>query len=403
MNKLKSIFTKKQAGYALTACIAVVLYEFLEHFEAMKPFLLSVKAFLSPIIIGIAIAYLFDPLADDVFERKLLKNMKNESARHTWGVILTIVCIVLILVLLLVALIPSVAKSISKLVSNWDEYNLKLHAIIGKIAAFAGAHNIKIDMSPVEGYLDNLAGKIMEIVKNNSKSILSTLGEIGSGVSNFGVGIIFGFCFLGAKKTLLKFLDKIRRALHTNETIERNNQLFGRCHKIFVRYVGCTLLDACIVGVATLIFMLIMGMPYAPLIAVVVALTNIIPTFGPMIGSAIGIFFLILENPMQALWFFIFSCILQSIDGMVIKPRLFSNSLGIPAVWTLVLIILGGKIAGMLGIILAIPFAAIFVIIYQETIEPRLEKRTMKLNGESAAEKPENTEEQTPEEEKTEA
>ena len=217
------------------------------------------------------------------------------------------------------------------------------------------------------------------------------------------MGIIFGFRFLGAKKTLLKFLDKIRRALHTNETIERNNQLFGRCHKIFVRYVGCTLLDACIVGVATLIFMLIMGMPYAPLIAVVVALTNIIPTFGPMIGSAIGIFFLILENPMQALWFFIFSCILQSIDGMVIKPRLFSNSLGIPAVWTLVLIILGGKIAGMLGIILAIPFAAIFVIIYQETIEPRLEKRTMKLNGESAAEKPENTEEQTPEEEKTEA
>ena len=403
MNKLKSIFTKKQAGYALTACIAVVLYEFLEHFEAMKPFLLSVKACLSPIIIGIAIAYLFDPLADDVFERKLLKNMKNESARHTWGVILTIVCIVLILVLLLVALIPSVAKSISKLVSNWDEYNLKLHTIIGKIAAFAGAHNIKIDMSPVEGYLDNLAGKTMEIVKNNSKSILGTLGEIGSGVSNFGVGIIFGFCFLGAKKTLLKFLDKIRRALHTNETIERNNQLFGRCHKIFVRYVGCTLLDACIVGVAALIFMLIMGMPYAPLIAVVVALTNIIPTFGPMIGSAIGIFFLILENPMQALWFFIFSCILQSIDGMVIKPRLFSNSLGLPAVWTLVLIILGGKIAGMLGIILAIPFAAIFVIIYQETIEPRLEKRAMKLNGESAAEKPENTEEQTPEEEKTEA
>ena len=402
MNKLKSIFTKKQAGYALTACIAVVLYEFLEHFEAMKPFLLSVKAFLSPIIIGIAIAYLFDPLADDVFERKLLKNMKNESARHTWGVILTIVCIVLILVLLLVALIPSVAKSISKLVSNWDEYNLKLHAIIGKIAAFAGAHNIKIDMSPVEGYLDNLAGKIMEIVKNNSKSILSTLGEIGSGVSNFGVGIIFGFCFLGAKKTLLKFLDKIRRALHTNETIERNNQLFGRCHKIFVRYVGCTLLDACIVGVATLIFMLIMGMPYAPLIAVVVALTNIIPTFGPMIGSAIAIFFLILENPIQALWYFVFACILQTIDGMVIKPRLFSNSLGIPAVWTLVLIILGGKIAGMLGIILAIPFAAIFVIIYQETIEPRLEKRAMKLNGESTAEKPENTEEQTPEEEKTE-
>ena len=392
MNRFRSIFTKKQAGYTVTACIAVILYEFLEHFDAMKPFLGGVRAFISPIIIGFAIAYLFDPVADDFFEKKVLKNIKKESARHTWGVILTIVCIVLILILLLVALIPSVAKSISKLVSNWDDYNLKLHAIIGKVAGFAAAHNIKIDMTPVEGYLDNLAGKAMEIVKNNSKTILGKVGEIGSGFSKFGIGVIFGFCFLGAKGTLLAFLDKIRRALHKKETIEKNNQLFGSCHKIFVRYVGCTLLDALIVGAATLVFMLITGMPYAPLIAVVVAVTNIIPTFGPMIGSAIGIFFLILEDPMKALWFFVFSCILQLIDGLVIKPRLFSNSLGIPAVWTLVLIILGGKIAGMLGIILAIPFAAMFVIIYNESIEPRLKKREEKLNSVNAPEAPEITE-----------
>lgn len=381
MKRIKSFFTKRNTGYIVTACVAVLLYEFLEHLSSFKPFFAGVWSFLSPVIIGIVIAYLFDPVADDFFERRVLKKMKSESARHTWGIILTIICILLIIALLLVALIPSLTKSVSKLVSNWDIYTQKLHVLIRKGASFASAHNINIDITTVEAYLDNSAAKIMETVKNNSKTILGKLGEIGSGLSNFGIGVLFGFCFLGAKQTLLNFLERIRCAIHTKETIEKGNDLFGRCHKIFIRYVGCTLLDACIVGVATLIFMLIMQMPYAPLIAVVVAVTNIIPTFGPMIGAAIGIFFLILENPMQALWFFIFACVLQSIDGMVIKPKLFSDSLGIPAVWTLVLIVLGGKIAGIIGIILAIPFAAMFVIIYKETIEPRLEKRAEKLNA----------------------
>ena len=387
MSKFRSVFTKRQMGWLITVCIGVLLYEFLEHFADLRPFLNGVKTFISPILIGFAIAYLFDPVADDFFEKKVLKNMKNESARHTTGIILTIVCIILIIALLLVALIPSVAQSITKLVSNWDVYNQKLHFLIRKAASFASAHKINIDVSVAEAYLDNAAEKIMDTVKSNSKTILAKVGEIGSGVSNFAVGVVFGFCFLGAKQTLLSFLNRIRSAIHPQERIERNNALFGSCHKIFVRYIGCTLLDALIVGVVTLLFMLIMRMPYAPLIAVVVAVTNIIPTFGPMIGSAIAIFFLILDDPMKALWYFIFSCILQSIDGMVIKPKLFSDSLGIPAVWTLVLIVLGGKIAGMLGIILAIPFAAMFVIVYNETILPALERRAAKLNA-SADEAP---------------
>ena len=142
-----------------------------------------------------------------------------------------------------------------------------------------------------------------------------------------------------------------------------------------------------------------MGMPYAGLIAVMCALTNIIPTVGPMIGSAIGIFFLILDKPLNALWFFIFSCIWQSIDGMIIKPRLFKGSLGIPAVWTLVLIVLGGKVAGMLGILLAIPLAAIFVIFYQEVISPRIERRIAKVNAEEPISEGALDEEETPEEE----
>lgn len=380
MKKVKQWFTRPWVGYAAAACIAVVFYEVLEHFAAFKGAIGTVWTFLSPVVTGLVVAYLFDPVAR-FFENKVLKRMKKESARHLGGVILTVICLALVVVLLLVALIPSLAKSVSTLVSNWDSYTEKLSSLIEKIAAFASSHGINIDLSSIENFIGNSMSKLLVVVKNNAKGILNTIGSIGSGISNFAIGLLFGFCFLAAKKTLLDTLAKVRGALYKTETIEKNDRLFARCHRVFIRYIGCTMLDALIVGIATLIFLLIARMPYAPLIAVVVAITNIIPTFGPMIGAGIGIFFLVLESPFKALIFFIFICLLQGMDGMVIKPRLFKGSLGIPAVWTMVLIILGGKVAGMLGIILAIPVGAIFVILFTETIEPRLKKRAEKVNA----------------------
>ena len=386
MDKVKQWFKRPWVGYAAAACIAVVLYEILEHFAQVKGAFNNALTFLSPVVTGLVVAYLFDPVAR-FFENKVLKKLKKENARHLWAVILTIICLVLVVVLLLVALIPSLAKSVSTLVSNWNNYTDKLSSLLEKAAEFARTHNINIDLSSIQNFIENSMSKMLNVVKDNAKGILNTIGDIGSGISNFAIGLLFGFCFLAAKKTLLEGLAIVRGALFKKERIDRDNTIFASCHRVFIRYFGCTLLDALIVGVATLIFLFVAQMPYAPLIAVVVALTNIIPTFGPMIGAAIGIFFLVLESPFKALLFFIFICILQGLDGMVIKPRLFSGSLGIPAVWTMVLIILGGKIAGVLGILLAIPVGAILVIIYNETIEPRLKKRTAKVNqGSSAAE-----------------
>ena len=341
MEKLKQWIHKPWVGTAAALCLAVLLYEILEHFSAVKTGVHSVLTFLSPIFTGVIVAYLFDPVSE-FFKRTLLKKVRKDSARHIWGVILTIVCVVLALALLLVALVPSIYKSGTKLAANWDSYAAKLKELLNWADDFAKGHNLNVDLSNVHELIDNAVEKLFTVAKNNLDKILSTLGSIGSGISNFAIGVVFGFCFLAAKKLLLELLATVRTAIFKKDRIEKNNQLLERCHRVFIRYVGATLLDALIVGVATLIFTLAAGMPYAPLIAAVVAITNIIPTFGPMIGAAIGIFFLILESPVKALIFFIFICILQSIDGMIIKTKLFKGSLGIPGVWTMVLIILGG-------------------------------------------------------------
>lgn len=379
-DRLRELLKKPWAAYTCATCTAVLLFVILNNLGTVGGILSWVWHLLVPVVVGAVTAYLFNPVSD-FFERTMFKKVKKESSRHVLGVVMAIVCLALVLIILLVALIPSLAQSISKLVKNWDSYKLKLENVVKIVSDFFAKHGIKIQLAAT---VDNLMDKALTSIKSNYKSILGVISNVGAAVADFAIGIMFGFCFLIAKKSILGFFQKVRRATITEQRLEKERKLLDRSNKIFLKYVGSTLLDALIVAVCALICMLILKIPYAPLIAVVIGLTNIIPTFGPMIGAAVGVFFTILESPLKALIFLIMICTLQSIDGMVLKPKLFSGSLGIPAVWTLVLIILGGKIAGILGILLAVPFAAIFTIIYKETIVPKLEARRIKINSEAA-------------------
>lgn len=122
--------------------------------------------------------------------------------------------------------------------------------------------------------------------------------------------------------------------------------------------------------------MAITGMQYVGLISFVVALTNLVPTFGPMVGLVIGGFVLLIVNPVHALMLVIITLILQFCDGYIIKPRLFGNSLGVSGLWILIGVIVGGNMFGVIGILLAVPCVAIMVLIYETYLLPELEKWT---------------------------
>ena len=205
---------------------------------------------------------------------------------------------------------------------------------------------------------------------------LVTYYPTGSGITSIGrMFITPAYNFMMGKSGILGAIDKLRRAAHTEEIYERNTVFLSRCHKILIRYIGCNILDAVIIGLINAVFMIVTGMPYVPLISLVVGVTNLLPTFGPIIGGVIGGFILVLIKPMYAIMFIAFTMILQTFDGYILKPKLFGESLGVSAVVILVTIILGGKIFGVIGILLAIPFAAIMTFLYDEAILPGLEKR----------------------------
>ena len=151
------------------------------------------------------------------------------------------------------------------------------------------------------------------------------------------------------------------------------------CNDIMETYIIAELVEALLVGSVNFIFMVIFGMPYAILVSVVVGITNMIPTFGPIFGAAVGGLILLLADPWKALAFLIFTVILQTLDGYVLKPKMYGDALGVSSVMILIFIIVGGKMFGVVGILVAIPLAAIISIVYNKFQTILLEKKAMKL------------------------
>ena len=171
----------------------------------------------------------------------------------------------------------------------------------------------------------------------------------------------------GIKRLLRAFLPT--RRYHSLAVFWR------KCNHIMLQYLGLDILDGFTVGMINMVFMLICGMPYAVLVSVVVGVTNLAPTFGPIVGGVVGEFILVLVKPWYALVFIVFTILLQTLDGYVIKPKLFGSSLGVPAVWILISIIVGGKLFGVVGILLAIPFASIINFLYEDSIDKMVEEK----------------------------
>ena len=144
-----------------------------------------------------------------------------------------------------------------------------------------------------------------------------------------------------------------------------------KCRKIFSTYISSNLLDAAIVGAATAIFLAVMRMPHIFPIALIVGLTNMIPTFGPLIGLIAGCLFLVFGTPINALWFLLFTLVLQLVDSYLIKPKLFGSSLGVPSFLVLAATLAGGWLFGIWGILLAVPVAAILLMLWRDRLRPQ--------------------------------
>lgn len=366
----KRLREKPWYNNAVALCIAVTLFVLLTHWGNVRESVGTFFRYFSPVILGAIIAYIVNPLAG-LYGRTLFCWIKKEKAKTFLSNLLAILTVILFLVFLLLMLIPQLIESVATFAGNLDGYVASLHAMLDSLGVSSSALGLDkfIDSS------EALIKTVTDFVKQNLSKILSASASVGKGAIQFLVGFLLSIYLLGDKSRLKNGGQRLLTAALGGAKYEKLAKVLRRCHSILNRYIVFNLLDSLIVGSANALFMAIVGMPYVGLVSFVVAVFNLLPTFGPVFGALIGGFVLLMVNPWHALAFLIFTAILQTIDGYILKPKLFGDSLGVSGLWILVGVIVGGRAFGVVGILLAIPAVAILDFLYREHFLPWLEAR----------------------------
>lgn len=372
----KNVLKEKWAAYTVAACSAVLLYMLLTHLGTLGRIVKGILKICAPVILALIMAYILDPLVA-TYSKYVLNKVKTPRLRHSLSVLLSVLTVILFIAVLMVALVPQIIDSIVLFARNVNGYVRSMQRLMMQLSNFAARHDI--DLSKFISSSDELLQSITRILPENVNKIVNASFGFGRNVFEWIISFILAIYLMLDNHKLKKGFVRLLKAVMPDHVYHSSATFWNRCNSILVEYIAFDILDGLIIGVLNWIFMLIMDMPYVAIISVIVGVTNLAPTFGPMVGAAIGSFILVLVNPWHALWFLLFTVVLQTFDGYILKPRLFGERLGVSAVWILISLIIGGRFLGVAGILLAIPFAAIGDFIYHDYIIKRLEKRKKEM------------------------
>ncbi|MDO5122294.1 MAG: AI-2E family transporter, partial [Erysipelotrichaceae bacterium] len=316
MNRIKDLLEKRWFANLTAVGGGVLLYMLLTHFHEIFSWISGVIKIFEPVLAGIIMAYLLEP-AVRFFEQKVFTTVPESRARML-SVTSAFVCLLLIIIGAFGIIIPAVVSSVSSLVSVMSDESA-IDNLINSLNKLG--MDLHLDLTMLTSYLDQGVDVIVDYIKDNASQIVNTTINIGNAIVNIVIGLIIALYLLLDKKRIMGSVAEFRQALLSQETFIKHNAFLLRYHEILISYIGCNLLDGLIVGVINAIVMMMLGMPYIALVSVVVGVTNLLPTFGPIIGAVIGSVILVFDSPMNALYFLILTIILQTIDGYFIKPK----------------------------------------------------------------------------------
>ena len=433
MNVTKINWNKKYttvAAYCLgVIAISVLFVVFVFKFDSFAKGFSWVGSVAAPIICGIIIAYILNPLVayiekklfgkmlrskpskDGIVMKHLLKTpvantkvikklekrsssvdekiRKRQTLVRVLSIVLSYIIVFAILTGIIIAVVPSVVKSVIDLADQMPSYLAKANEWLQE--TFANNPDLVKYLSGEISDITDLVTKFADMIKPMQSDII---GNIGSGLfkaasavftalKNAIIGFIIAIYLLFSKERLLAQVKKILFALMKPEKARRLFSTASKSNVIFKQFIVSNLIDSLIIFLFMMIGMLVMGMPYPMLVAVVCGVTNLIPFFGPFIGAIPSGFLILLVDPIKVIWFGIFVLVLQQLDGNVLKPLLFGESMGLPAIWVLVSIIVGGGLFGIPGMLLGTPVFAVFYMLFAEYVKGCLERKAMPSSTDS--------------------
>ena len=346
---------------------------------------------LQPFLIGAVIAFVLNvPLR--FFEDFVFKKIKNEKFKkyeRMLSIFLSIVMVWAIVILVISVVLPQLIDSITLLVSNIPSYLEKVSGLLKKIPDESGTINKYISdlnhitPSNVEKAVRHFAfnGSSTKTVLSTAMSTLGIVSSVFTVLLDLVIAFVFSIYILTHKERLARQARQICYAFFDKVYAEYIIHVFQVSFSKFYNFITGQLTEAVILGVLCTIGMLLLHFPYALMIGVLTGFCALIPIVGALIGGIVGTLLILTVSPAKALGFLVFLTVLQQIEGHVIYPHVVGGSVGLPSMWTLFAITIGGTLMGLVGMLIFVPICAAIYFLFAEFVHARLSNKDISLEG----------------------
>jgi predicted PurR-regulated permease PerM len=349
--------------------------------ERVGKLLSSVWNLITPFVLGAAIAFVFNVPMRAIENQ--LDGIHKVGVRRTLSILLTLFALVLVIMFVVELLVPQIKVTVDALTDKipafvertanslmlWLEENPDLKAWVYETT--------NLENMDWANLLKNALSFLSERVSTWMGSAVNVIGNVTSGIFNTVIGLVFALYCLAQKDNLGRQGRSILYALLPEKTTDEIIRILRLTNVTFSNFISGQGLEAVILGALFAVGMAIFRMPYIPLVSVTIAMTAFIPYVGAFIGCAIGAFFILVNDPLQALSFIALFLVLQQLENNLIYPRVVGTSIGLPGMWVLVAVTVGGELMGIGGMLLMIPLASVLYTLLGEFTHKRLAERNI--------------------------
>ena len=359
--------------------LCIVLYWLLHETERVKAVFSVISDVSFPFVLGASLAFILNVPMRAI--ENLLKRVKKPGLRRVLAVLLTFVAVLLVLAVVFLLLIPQIGNTIESLVPKLVEFFNNVQTFV--IDSVNNNPDL-VELIGSELHKFDWAGLVQEGIKMVSNSITKivsgafvAISTASSVIMDVVIAIVFAVYCLFQKETLARQGRKLVYAFLPEKTADYIVRVLRLTNATFSNFFSGQCLEVCILGTMFAVSMAIFRMPYIPLVSVLVAVTAFIPVVGAWVGCVLGAFFILVADPLLAVWFVVMFVILQQIENNLIYPRVVGTSIGLSGMWVLIAVGVGGSLMGVAGMFLMIPVTSVIYTLLSEHTDRRLRNTTV--------------------------
>lgn len=404
---------------SLIILYVAVLVLLLIHSDVLFAGLKLLISILAPFFIGGAIAFILNIPMNGI-EKKILKKWNGKIAdkvKRPLSMVLSIIFVIAIVTLVIVAVVPQLKTTITTLGAKVTPFVQNVVVWLESLTTDYPELEAQIrELENMEFNWDAIINNVGSFLKNGVGNMVGSTFTVASsiigGVTNMFIAFVFAIYILSQKE---KLQNQVSRILDAYASAKINRGVREVCHRLhvnFSNFICGQCLESVILGALFVIFMTIFRMPYAIMIGTLIAFTSLIPIVGAFIGCGVGAFMILIDNPVQALWFVIMFLIIQQLEGNLIYPRVVGNSVGLPSIWVLMSVSVGGSLFGVMGMLMFIPLMSTLYSLLRDDVNrrnagkrgmmnkerhPKEQYKKERKNNKKSQEQVESTEDATPE------